>query len=314
VSLSIGGAAMVLLLHATGAIEVARAGGAEDCPDREALTELIGGVLNAPARPAANGGPEDVRAAVEFSRGAAGYQAIVRFAGAKEGQRTLTDTGASCVALGRAAAITIALVLDATAEPAAAAPRPDPAPVVAVVAPPPSEPPETRTSGVLSILGGPAVGIVGAPSVMAGAALGVGVSRRLRVEIAGQYVAPRETAFDAGTVEVGLLAARLSACATLNDPEGRWPVGICARGAGGRLRGSGSGFPAENAARDLAFWALGGGLQVQHAVATRLRLGAEATVLVPLRTYTFSVGNRGVAYESSAAAAMLQLGVGFQIW
>lgn len=297
------GAAIWVLLQATSApvaparVEVERGAGADDCPDGRALDGLIGVLSNAPEA-------GEVHATVAFDHGAAGYEARLRFGGAKEGQRTLTDTGPTCEALGRAVAITIALVLDTTAERA---------PPIAI-APPPPEPAHAKTSGVLSVLGGPAVGLVGGPSVMGGAALSVGVGRRLRVEGAGQAVAPRTSTLDPGTVEVGLLAGRLSACVTVNDVESRWPVELCARGLGGRLRGAGSGFPAANVTRDLAFWAAGVGAEVQHTLGGRLVLGAEATLLAPLRTSTFSVGNRGVAYESAAVAAMLQLAVGVAVW
>lgn len=293
-------------LVAPSRVDVERGAGAEDCPDARALDRALEELIsNAPEA-------GTVRAAVAFSHGAAGYEATLRFGGAKEGQRTLTDTGPTCEALGRAAVITIALVLDATA---ASAPAP---PAELAAAPPPlaPEPSRAKTSGVVSVLGGAAGGLVGRPSVMGGVALSVGVWRRLRVEGAGQVVAPRASALDPGTVEVGLVAARLSACVTLNDVESRWPVALCARGLGGRLRGTGSGFPAANVTRDLAFWAVGGGAQVQHTytLGGRLFWGAEATLLAPLRTSTFSVGNRGVAYESSALAAMLQLAVGVAIW
>jgi hypothetical protein len=320
VSVPILGAVIWALLQATvpgaapvgGAIEVARAPGADDCPDGDTLDGLIGGILNAPSRDGA--ATQEVRAAVQFSRGSAGYQATLRFAGANAGQRTLTDTGSSCEALGRAVAITIALVLDATAEKAVTAPGPAPHPDVIVAPPPAASSPPRRTSGVLSATGGSAIGVVGPPAVMAGVALGVGLGRRLRFEIAGQAVAPRSAAFDTGAVEVGLVAARLSACALLNDPGSRWPVGLCARGVGGRLRGSGSGFPAENTVGALAFWAAGGGLQLERVIGQRFLVGADATVLVPLRSYTFSVGNRGVAFESPAVGAMLQLGAGVRLW
>ncbi|HVX97087.1 MAG TPA: hypothetical protein VHK47_19380 [Polyangia bacterium] len=303
------GAAIWLLLQATSGlaaparVDVERGAGADDCPDGRALDGLIGAISNAPEA-------GEVRAAVAFRHGPAGYEASLRFGGATEGQRTLTDTGPTCEALGRAVAITIALVIDATA---ARAPAPS-ADVTAAAPPLAPEPARAKTSGVLSVLGGPAVGLVGPPSVMGGVALSAGVWRRLRVEGAAQIVAPRASPLDPGTVEVGLLAARLSACVTVNDAEARWPVALCARGLGGRLRGSGRGFPAANVTRDLAFWAVGGGAEVQHTWGERLVVGAEATVLAPLRTSTFSVGNRGVAYESAAVAAMLQLAVGVAIW
>jgi hypothetical protein len=317
----IGGAAILVLLRAalvvaaplTADLGVERAAGAEDCPDASALEAMIARILDAPvgARPIGAAGGE-VRASVAFSRSAAGYQATLRLSGAKEGQRTLTDTGPRCAALGRAVSITMALVLDTGEELA-----PPPAPsvtVVAAIAPPPPPAPRTLTSGVLSLTGGPAFGVVGPPSVTGGVELDVGVGRRLHLQVSGQYVAPRSTAFDMGAVNVGLLTAGLGICGVLNDPEASVHVGVCAWGARGRLRGSGTGFPAANEAHALTYWGVGGGLQVHGPLTRRFILGAEADVLIPVRSYTFSVGNRGVAFQSDGVAGMLHLAVGFEIW
>lgn len=310
-------ALFVLLLSArlaaaplTAELDVQRAAGAEDCPDAVALEAMIARILNAPVGGDSNAGAREVRARLSFSRSGTGYTATVHLDGRKAGERTLTDTGPTCAALGRAAGITLALVLDTGEE--LAPPPGAPAVVAAPEAPPPPSPP--RTSGVLSVLGGPAFGVVGPPSLTSGVELEVGLGRRLRVQASGHYVASRSTSFDAGAVDVGLLAARLGLCGVLNDPAAPVRVGLCARGVGGRLRGSGSGFPADNAAHDLTFWAVGGGLQVSGTVTRRLVLGAQADVLAPLATYTFSVGNRGVAFRSDAVAAMLQVTAGVQLW
>jgi hypothetical protein len=311
----VGCAALFVLLEAsrvgaaplTAALEVQRGAGADGCPDATALEGAIARILNAPEETRASA--DRVRARVTFSRTGSGYEAAVRLDGAKVGERTLTDTSPTCAALGRAVGITLALVLDTREELA-----PPPAPAVSVVTAKEPAPAPARTSGVLSLTGGSAFGVVGSPSLTSGVELDVGVGRWLLVQASGHYVASRSTEFDTGAVDVGLLAARLGICGVLNDPAAPVRVGLCARGVGGRLRGSGSGFPASNEAHALTFWALGGGLQVSTRVARRLVLGAQADVLAPLGTYTFSVGNRGVAYESDAVAAMLQLTVGVQLW
>jgi hypothetical protein len=316
----VGCAALLVLLEAarvgatplTAALEVQREAGADDCPDAAALEATIARILSAPADAASSGSPPAVRARVAFKRSGAGRQATVNLDGAKAGERTLTDTGPTCEALGRAVGITLALVLD-TREELATPPAPPVATVAvaAATAPSPSQP---ATSGVLSVTGGSAFGVVGAPSLTSGIELDVGVGRWLRVQASGHYVAERSTDFDTGAVDVGLLAARLGICGALNAPAAPVRVGLCARGVGGRLRGSGAGFPAANESHALTFWAVGGGLQVSAPVTRRLVLGAQADVLAPLGTYTFSVGNRGVAYESDAVAAMLQLTAGVQLW
>jgi hypothetical protein len=295
----------------TAELDVRRATGTDDCPDAAALDATIARILSAPVEGNTGAGARAVRAQVAFRRSGAGYEATVRLAGAKTGERTLADTGPTCEALGRAVAITLALVLDTREE--LAPPAATPAVVVAAPDPAPT-PASARTSAVLSVTGGPAFGVVGPPSLTSGVELELGLGRRLRVQASGHYVAARATAFDTGAVDVGLMAARLGLCGVLNDPDAAVRVGLCARGVGGRLRGSGSGFPADNEAHDLTFWAVGGGLQVSGTLTRRLVLGAQADVLAPLGTYTFSVGNRGVAYESDAVAGMLQLTAGVLLW
>jgi hypothetical protein len=317
-----GSAALVVLIQVlapavavaaplTADLTTLRAPGAEDCPDQGALSTMIARILNnAPAEdgPARPGG--DVRALVEFSRTSLGYQATLRLHGAKEGERTLTDTGPTCTALGRAVSITMALLLDAQEEITAAPPPP-----VAVLAPPPPQPPTpAATAGFLALSGGPVVGVVGPPSVAGALALDLRFGRRAQLQLAGQYVAPRSTSFDTGSVDVSLLAGRLGLCGVVNNPDAVVQVALCGQGVGGQLRGTGSGFLSGNNAATLAWFGAGGGLALSTLLGGRWLLGASVEALVPVRKYTFSVGNRGVATGSDAVSGMLQLSVGVKIW
>src|SRR4051812_24967108 len=94
---------------------VTRLAEASDCPDADALDATVKGILGgAAARELV------VRADVEFARDALGYRAVMHLRGAKQGERTLTDSGPTCVALGRAVGITMALLLDTPDDRAAA--------------------------------------------------------------------------------------------------------------------------------------------------------------------------------------------------
>src|SRR3954469_20748300 len=98
-------------------VHVERDAAAGDCPDAATLAASIEEIerrpnAGAPAAPITPG----VRATVTFGRLPTGYQAALRLFGAREGERTLTDTGPSCAALGRAVAITLALSLESDAD------------------------------------------------------------------------------------------------------------------------------------------------------------------------------------------------------
>ena len=296
-------------------LSVERSSGAEDCPDRAALATMIIRILNGADGSGLAGPGGDVRAEVQFARAPLGYQATLRLEGARVGERTLTDTGATCTALGRAVGITLALLLD----PAQADPPGDARPVaVAVSSPPPvlaptAPAPAGVTAGFLAVTGGSALGLVGPPSAAGGLELDLRFGRRFWLQVAGQYVTGRSSPFDTGSVEVALVAARLRLCGVLNRALARVLVAACLAGLGGQLRGEGSGFPSSNAA-EMAWFGAGGGVQASSVLGGRWLLGAGADLLAPLGSYTFSVENRGVAYRSNAVSATLQLSIGVKIW
>jgi hypothetical protein len=296
-------------------LSVERSSGAEDCPDRAALATMIVRILNVADGSGLVGPGGDVRAEVQFARAPLGYRATLRLEGALVGERTLTDTGATCTALGRAVGITLALLLD----PAQADPPGDAPPVVVAVSSPPpvlaptATAPAGVTAGFLAVTGGSALGLVGPPSAAGGLELDLRFGRHFWLQVAGQYVTGRSSPFDTGSVEVALVAARLRLCGVLNRALARVLVAACLAGLGGQLRGEGSGFPSSNAA-EMAWFGAGGGVQASSVLGDRWLLGAGVDLIAPLGSYTFSVENRGVAYRSNAVSATLQLSIGVKIW
>lgn len=279
-------------------LRVERRAGATDCPDERALAASTAEI----DRRATPG----VQAEVTFERQEAGYRATLRLHGAKQGERTLTDTGPTCAALGRAVAITLALSL--AGEPEAPPPAPEPPPP----APPP--PPSPRAGVLVGVTSGAALDLVGAPSLAFGADVGVALGRRVSIEAGGRHVLARTSTFQPGSVSVSLDAAVLRLCGVLAGVDGRWQAVACAAGAAGRLRGEGAGYPTSTAATN-PWAAAGGGVDARRRlgggrwVAT---LGVEA--LAPLRQDTFSIENGGVAYRSAAVSWMMRLGVAVRVW
>jgi hypothetical protein len=285
-------------------LHVEREGGAVDCPDAAALTASIDDIERHPATGAAATTP-GVRAEVTFARAETGYRATLRLRGAKVGERTLTDTGASCAALGRAVAIALALSLEGDPDP--------PVPVVTTPAltPPPAPPTPRRTSVSIGIEGGVVAGAVGAPSFGAGLDVGVALGRGFVIEGGGRHVLARASALSPGEVRVSLDAAILRLCAVVAGARRPLQADVCATGAAGALRGEGVGYPTAGSAAS-AWIAAGGGLDARWRLGPwSLVLGLEA--LAPLRQDTFSIENRGVAFRSSAVSWTTRLGVAFQV-
>jgi hypothetical protein len=288
-------------------LAVERAPGAEDCPDRDGLARVIERLVDTAGSTGRVRPGGDVRAAVSFSRAASIYEATLRLAGAKQGERTLTDTGPTCTALGRAVGITMALLLDdALAEPPL------------VVAPPA---PVTReasrgasSEGFVVLDAGAGFGLVGGPAPAVGLSFGVRLRRRAWLELDGHAVAPRATAFAGGDVDVSLVFARLRACGVLTGDGAALLVAVCGEGVGGALTGQGRGYATADGTARLPWGAAGGGLRGRRKLGGRWSLDLAADVLAPLRTSTFSVAGRGVAYQSTTPAVMLQLGVGVVLW
>jgi hypothetical protein len=292
-------------------LAVERAPGAEDCPDREGLARVIERLVDTDGATGRIHPAGDVHAEVGFSRVASIYQATLRLAGARQGERTLTDTGPTCTALGRAVGITMALLLDDG--------LPE-APLVAATPPPPAAPRareashEASSEGFVVLDAGAGFGLVGGPAPAAGVAFGVRLRRRAWLELDGHYVAPRATAFAGGDVDVSLVFARLRACGVLTGDGAALLVAVCGEGAGGELVGRGSGYASADGTARLPWGAAGGGLRGRHKLGGRWSLDLAADVLAPLRTSTFSVARRGVAFQSTTPAVMLQLGVGVVLW
>ena len=293
-------------------LHVQRGPSAEDCPDAPTLSRTVEDVADIERR--MEGGvppgapPSVVHADVTFARTTAGYRGTVHLRGAREGERTFTDTGPSCGALAKAVAITMALSLDGEPEPPAMPPpvTPPPAPLIPVSAP-------RRLRVEVAASAGLAIDTVGAPSLTAGGDVGFGFGRRLAIELGGRHVAARASRLDPGDVRVSLDLALLRVCATVAGADGPLEARACADGAGGALRAAGAGYPTSVTASS-AWLAVGAGLDGRWRLGERWRLTGGVDGLLPLRQDTFSVENRGVAFRSSAVSWTTRLGISYQVW
>jgi len=274
------------------ALTVTRTPAAADCPSAGELQVAIERIVQ---HPVASATGERLVADVRFDRGQAGLEALIRLAGAKQGERRLTDTGVGCSPLAQAVAVTLALLMDL-----GPAPRPSPTPRAA-----------SDSHGDLWLGGGAGIGLSAAPTLTV--RVGVAASwARWSLRGSGGGVLPHEAKLAPGSVRVGLARGELLLCRSLAaGPRARWEA--CAGGTAGWLWGHGQGYPVST---DAGFvWAAGGtALRVGGPLGSHWVWGVEAELLAPLRRHTFSIENVGVAYHSSPVAGQLELQIGARLW
>ena len=263
------------------------------CPDSRELHTTVEHIVQRPITPTL---PADtVVATVRFRRAGTGFEALVQLTGAKQGERSLTDTGESCAPLAQAVAVTLALLIDS---------RPVPADSV-------TDLPSFRSRGAVSLGLGPALGLLPSATLAFDAALEV-MWPRWSVRAGAVYLQPSDAQLGPGRVEVRLSSADLRLC--------RWLLGSpslqldgCAAGAMGWLSGQGQGYPVSSQAG--FFWSsLGVAMRLGGPLGQRWLWAITTEGLVPLGQRSFSVGNLGVAYRSARIGGLAQLHLGMRLW
>jgi hypothetical protein len=295
----------VIPLHVLGAavsavVSVARASGAEGCPDTERLTELVGRL----AGPSAGGASQAARTAVrvDFSRTEDGYQATLRFSGAREGERTLRDEGATCEALANAVAVTTALLLDASASPPTSDADSSDRSQRATVHP---------LDWWISSRLGAASGVVGGPTWLAGGAAEASIAGLGSFELGGHLSGSRKSDLGDGGVRVRLWYLELGAFRSLTGETAR--MGPCLLFAGGQIRGTAEGYPISSSA-SLTWLAVGAGVRGEVGLGASWRLGVRAIALLPTRKESLSVAYVGTPYQSSLAGGLAEVALSVKVW
>ncbi len=169
-----------------------------------------------------------------------------------------------------------------------------------------------RPGGVLRLYGGGELGAVPGPTGAVGLAGGL-LWRRLRVELAGVYLAPRTAERAQADVRVQLLAGGVQACGRFG--RGALELPVCGGLEAGVMRGDGSGLPsARRAASGWRGGSLGVGA-VWHATPRFSVWGAVQLVLAPVRP-RFELSNASATqalFTPSAVSGRLLLGVELRI-
>jgi hypothetical protein len=262
------------------------------CPDARELHATVERILQrslSPTLPA-----DTVFASVRFRQAGTGFEALVHLTGAKQGERTLTDTGGSCAPLAQAVAVTLALLVDNA-----------PAPTV-----PPAEP-SFRSQGAVSLGLGPVLGLLPSASLALDATLQL-IGPRWSVHAGGFTLLPRDAELGPGRVSVRLYSAHGMVCRRVWGGSSLRLDG-CAAGAAGWLSGQGEGYPISSQA-GFVWSSLGAAVRLGGPIGSRWLWAVSTEGLVPLGQHRFSVGNLGVAYRSARVAALVQLHLGVRLW
>ncbi len=239
---------------------------------------------------------------VAFERSPESYRVRIRMTGANAGIRELADPNAHCSSLAQAAALTIALLLDPDAT------LPAPAISEAPVEPEPAKTDDSRWSVGAEAGGGLAAGILRPAAPFGYLQASVSPRPSFALGIAGLIVPTQSLPLERGTIDVGLLAAQLRACAYPFARAIR--IGGCAGIVGGVVSAAGRGYPLEGQADRLL---LGATFEIVGAgrIVGRLGWAARLGGFAPFPRQTFGIEGAGVAYEAPPVGGLVSLGATF---
>lgn len=275
-------------------LTVERVAGAESCPNAEWLAARIQTIRG-------KNEPGHVEYRVTFTRAGKEFAASIT-AGSPGRRRTILSRRPTCVALGEATAVTLALLFDSDALEEESPPEavlPASAPVVRFV-PPPSAP----RSATLSV---GAVGLVGALSTFsfAGTAETGGAIGRWRAGVGVLWATPQIHALGPGVVREEMLSGMVRVCYSPLQRE-RWRTDLCSGAYVGALSGDASGF-STNGQRTRFWLALPTELVVAYNPSRHFGWELSAGALSQLRRNDFGIDGLGPAYRSPVVAGLISL-------
>jgi hypothetical protein len=291
--------ALALLLgrgeaRAVPSFTVERAAGAESCPNAESIAVRIEAIRGKSA-------PRRAEYRVTFSLAGEEFAASIT-AGSPGQRRTILSRRPTCVALGEATAVTLALLFDSDALEEAHPPESAPplaAPVVTVAVPPPG------LRGASLSVG--AAGLVGALSSfsLAGIAEADGAMGGWRAGIGALWALPQTQTLGPGNVREEILSGLLRVCySPLQRRRAR--VDLCSGTYVGAMTGDASGF-STNGQRTRLWVALPAELVLAFTPARHLGWELSAGALWQLHRSDFGIDGLGVAYRSPVVAGLVSL-------
>jgi hypothetical protein len=281
-------------VRAQSSFTVERAAGAESCPNAAWLAARMEGIRGKSAR-----GRTEYR--VTFSQAGEEFAASIT-AGSPGQRRTILSRRPTCVALGEATAVTLALLFDSDALEEEHPPEPAlrlVAPMVAVAAPPP--PPRGAS---VSVGAAGLVGILG-PLSLAGTAETGGAIGRWRAGVGALWALPDTHTLGPGSVREELLSGLVRLC---HSPLQRRKlrVDVCSGAYVGATTGEAGGF-STNDQRSRLWVAVPAELVLAYAPARHLGWELSAGALWQVRRNDFGIDGLGAAYRSPVVAGIVSL-------
>lgn len=281
-------------VRAQSSFTVERAAGAESCPNAEWLAARVEGIRGKGAR-----GRTEYR--VTFSQAGEEFAASIT-AGSPGQRRTILSRRPTCVALGEATAVTLALLFDSDALEEEHPPEPAPqmvVPVVTIVTPPP--PPRTFR---ISVGAAGLVGALGSFS-LAGTAETGGAIGRWWVDIGALWALPETHTLAPGSVREEMLSGLVRLCASPVQRR-KLRMDVCSGVYVGATTGDASGF-STNGQRTRLWLALPAELVLAYTPTRRLGWELSAGALWQLERSDFGIDGLGAAYRSPVVAGLVSL-------
>jgi len=298
---------------------VTRTAGAAACPDRTALLERVN--AQAPRTPPpTNGQPLILR--IALAGDGEHFTADIQVFGRKQGVRQLNADGPGCELLAEALVVTLAMIIDEEAQatwptpavPAQGAPPGEPVQAAAVPNEP-AEPADTSGWGFLGIAGSYALPAQGSAFASAGAEARWSA---WSLQLSGFATLPRRLHNDVGDVVVKLIGGELAVCVGAEPGPVVHRAGLCIRGSGASLSGTGRAFRAPDPTSRLLWWAVGAGPTLRGPIVDWLEWGADGAVLAPFPPDTFygedEDGDDVEIYATKRVAGWLGIRLLGRIW
>jgi hypothetical protein len=233
------------------------------------------------------------------------FRAVIAVSGRKRGIRQLEAGGPTCDELADALLVSMLLLLDE--DPG----RQGPSAWSSAAPPEPARTEEPSASVWLSVGGALTHGL---PEGISGALAADVLVRSANWQAgAGVLWAPeRRIPFAPGSVDVQAMGGHVGLCfAPLGTEALR--VNACALAMLLSLSGSGHDFD-EPATVQRPWFLVGGGPELDWAVSPSVALGLSGSLLVTLHDESFSVENRGRAYDTDRIVAWFGAHVAIRIW
>lgn len=288
---------------------VTRGTGAEDCPAGDGFVERVRAITSSGALQTDPRAPTETWVYLGITHDLGRYDALLQTRGRQQGSRALSDVSPNCVSLSEAIAVTLALLLDASAPPTALETKP----VLAsptIPAKPALAPEQPHFAAILG--GGIAVGLLAQASPWGTAGVDAIVGSRFRLGIGAGLAMPQRVHYLEGYTELGLAWGYARGCAQAARSKSGIELELCVSSMLGVLSGSGERYDFSRTKR-WSWLALGGGPEVSGPLASPSFWWLSVVAMAPLTLRGFQItvdGDPRDTFVMSRVGTTASLGMG----